>query len=207
VYSRQPFQVTVEAYNARNERLQNFTGAWFRPVTLHAAGAAGEALLAVDCGPPAGAAQTIVDKPSGVHDAVVYRLAAAYDNAQPRGTGASNPTNVFVRAVASDANVSGTVVISSLRSGEVSDEGAILVLNGRLKVPNALGTDVLRTPLALRAEYWAGAAAGWLANPALADPLGADAGNGNTKIVSCSVDFAGGKPCADVFGASAPQLV
>ncbi|QOL49104.1 DUF6701 domain-containing protein [Massilia litorea] len=207
VYSRQPFQVTVEAYNARNERLQNFTGAWFRPVTLHAAGGAGEALLAVDFVPPAGAAQTIVDKPSGVHDAVVYRLAAAYDNAQPRGTGASNPTNVFVRAVASDANVSGTVVISSLRNGEVSDEGAILVLNGRLKVPNALGTDVLRTPLGLRAEYWAGAAAGWLVNPGLADPLGADAGNGNTKIVSCSADFAGGKPCADVIGASAPQLV
>ena len=207
VYSRQPFQVTVEAYNARNERVQNFTDGWFRPVTLHAAGAAGETLLAVDFVPPAGATQTIVDKPSGVHDAVVYRLAAAYDNAQPRGTGTSNPTNVFVRAVASDANVSGNVVISSLRSGELSDEGPILVLSGRLKVPNALGTDVLRTPLGLRAEYWAGAAAGWLGNPGLADPLGPNAANGNTRIVSCSVDFADGKPCADVIGASVPQVV
>lgn len=207
VYSRQPFQVTVEAYNARNERLQNFTDTWFRPVTLRAAASAGGPLLAPDFVPPAGATQTIVDKPSGVHDAVVYRLAAAYDNAQPRGTGASNPANVFVRAVAADANVSGNIVISSLRSGEVSDEGAVLVLNGRLKVPNALGTDVLRTPLGLRAEYWAGAAAGWLFNPGFADSTGADAGSGNTKIVSCSPDFADGKPCTDVIGASAPQAV
>jgi uncharacterized repeat protein (TIGR01451 family) len=217
VYSRQPFKVTVEAYNANGVRLKNFTGAWFKAITLLAADSAGGALLATNFVPPAGAASTTIAAPTPVFDPVagttsdkavgsaVYRLAAGYDNAQPRAAGVTSPTGVFVRAVSSDTNLAGDVVISSLRSGVVSEEQGVLVLNGRLKVPNALGTDILRTPLGLRAEYWAGAAAGWLPDPGYADPLGAD--GASTKIVSCSPDFADGKPCADAIGASAPQAV
>lgn len=199
VYSGQPFKVTVEAYNAANGRLMNFTGAWFKTVTLSAVNSAGGTALATDFA----AASTITAAPTVGYP--VYKLANGYDDTVPRAGSATPPTSVFVRAVSGDTDLAGAFVITSLRSGVVSDEDSVLVLNGRLKVPNALGTDILRTGLALRAEYWAGAGAGWLFNPGLADPLGAD--GSSTKIVSCLLQVAAGTQCTDVIGASAPQTV
>jgi len=201
VYSGQPFDVTVTAYNADNQRVQNFTGEWFKTITLHAAKTAGGDLLASDFTPPTGATATTIGGTTSVPDAdgkgstivilgkAAYKLADAYSNAKPRSVKISDPTTVHVRAVAVDSNLAGNVAITSKRGvDEVSDEAGILALSGRLAVPNALGTDILRTPLGLRAEYWAGAKAGWLFNPGYGDALGADAGK--VKFITCSPSFA-----------------
>ncbi|MGX4640249.1 DUF6701 domain-containing protein [Massilia sp. SYSU DXS3249] len=218
VYSGQPFDITVEAYNANNERLKNFTGDWFRTVTLSAVSAAGGTPLASNLVPQAGETKVAITKTTALFDPVAnttlnvmqasaaYRLAVGYSNLQPRATNLTAPTAVFVRAAATENVLGGNIEISSLRTGEVSDEGGVLALNGRLKVPNALGSDILRTALGLRAEYWAGAA-GWLANPAYADAAGAP--GTATRFLSCSPKFASaGTTCdTNVAAASSPQQV
>lgn len=193
VYSGQPFTITVEAFNDNNERLQNFTGAWFRPVTLSAVNKPGGQPLAPDLVPePGKQSVAITDANAPLMQAKApYRLAAGYKQAEPRATNLSAPTAVFVRATAAETALTEDgkpeIVVSSLRSNEVSDEGGVLVLNGRLKVPNALGTDILRTALGLRAEYWGGAS-GWLFNPEFADAPGV--GAGATRFLVCSKQFA-----------------
>ena len=219
-YSEQPFNITVEAYNFNNELVQNFNELWFRTITLSAVTAAGTdgRETATRLAATSGAATVTIGKPPKLLNPDRYpmttmasfKLATGYNDLQPRAA-VSNPRTIYVRAVASDTVVTtsgstATVNISSLLpAGETSDEGGILVLNGRLKLANALGSDTLRTPLALRAEYFAGATDGWLFNQAYADPLGA--GAAGTAIVSCTPDFADGKPCAEVIGAANPQTV
>jgi MSHA biogenesis protein MshQ len=202
VYSGQSFDVTVEAYNAANKPVKNFTGDWIREVTLHAAGTAGGAALAADFTPPAGKTGTTIAGTTAIPAAqegdpalirilgtARYTLAEGYSKAAHRSTRITDPATIFVRAVASDTSVAGAVEISSQRgTDEVSDEGGMLVVNGRLAVPNALGTDLLPTALGLRAEYWAGSKAGWLINRGYTEPLAA--GGEKVKPISCSANFA-----------------
>jgi uncharacterized repeat protein (TIGR01451 family) len=219
VYSRQPFDITLEAYNASNELLKNFNNGWFRDVTLSAVTAAGGAATATGLAATTGAAAVVITSPAKVVDpasgAVSYPMLAKasfqldnpYVDVLPPPA-VSNPRTIHVRAVAGDTAVLGTglpgpVEISSLRpAGEVSDEGGILVLNGRLKVPNALGTDTLVTPLGLRAEYYAGTA-GWLFNPGFADPYGGGVTAGEVAVLACAGRFLDdGETCAAVTGAA-----
>ena len=211
VYSQQPFDVLVSAYNAVGGRLKNFTDKWFRPITLSAAGSAGGAPLATNLTATAnGAANTIAasttERSTGTAS---YALAKAYDNAAPRGTNISDPISLHVRAVATETIAGGgTVDITSLRAGVVSDEYGVLVLAGRLKLANALGTDTVRTPLEVRTEYWAGASAGWLANPGYADAFGGGVAGGEVKELACSANFvANGETCTTLIGADASRVV
>jgi uncharacterized repeat protein (TIGR01451 family) len=219
VYSRQSFDITLEAYNASNELLKNFNNGWFRDVTLSAVNAAGGAATATKLASTTGAAAVVITSPPKVVDPVsgaasypmlaraTFQLANPYVDVSPPPA-VSNPRTIHVRALAGDTTVLGTglpgaVEISSLRpAGEVSDEGGILVLNGRLKVPNALGTDTLVTPLGLRAEYYAGTA-GWLFNPGFADPLGGGVAAGEVAVLACTGKFLDdGETCGAVIGAA-----
>ena len=189
VYSQQPFNVTVDAYNFLGAKLRNFPGAWFNPITLSAVASAGKAeLLAINLTPPTGATRTTIETAAQLPKATSYKLASGYDDANPRAA-VSAPTVIFVRAEAAETTLAGDVVITSRRVGEVSDEGDILVLNGRMKLANALGSDLLRTPLGLRAEYWAGPTAGWLLNARYEDSR-AIAGT-DLAFRECKFDFAG----------------
>lgn len=218
VYSGQPFGVTVFAYSATNERLKNFTGEWFKSITLSAADSAGGAALPTRLMAPGAVASTTIAGSTDVRDPATgnkigttiqartaYQLATGYNNATPRATGITAPATIFVRAVANETTLAGAALITSQRSGVVSDEDPILVLNGRLAVPNALGTDILRTPLKLRAEYWAGAGSGWLLNASYADSPGADATRANfrgcTRKLSVS-DSVTDTPCNTSVGVS-----
>lgn len=199
-FSGQPFNVTVEAYGALNQKLKNFKGAWFKPVNLHAVQSAGGALLARKFTPlpPAVAGM-------GAANPVTYVLESGYQDATPRATTVSPPTMVHARATATESTVAGNVEISSQRSGEVSDEGGILVLSGRTRLPNAIGSDLLQTPLALRAEYWSGAG-GWLVVPGYAEarPFSESA----LSFSNCSGGFLDAGACKlAVLGARTPQTV
>jgi uncharacterized repeat protein (TIGR01451 family) len=219
VYSRQPFDITLEAYNASNELLKNFNNGWFRDVTLSAVNAAGGAATATRLASTTGAAAVVITSPPKLVDPVTgaasypmlarasFQLANPWIDVAPPPA-VSNPRTIYVRALAGDTTVldtgsSGPVEISSLRpAGEVSDEGGILVLNGRLKVPNALGTDTLVTPLGLRAEYYAGTA-GWLFNPGFADPIGGGVTAGELAMLGCTGKFLDpGETCGAVIGAA-----
>lgn len=186
VYSQQPFNVTVDAYSALGTKLQNFPGTWFQPITLSAAGSAGGEALATKLTASGGTTRTTIETAAQMPRQTSYKLASGYDDDNPRAA-VTAPTVIFVRAEAAETTLAGNVVITSRRVGEVSDEGDILVLNGRMKLANALGSDLLRTPLGLRAEYWAGTTAGWLLNARYEDsrPLA------DVVFKDCKFDFVG----------------
>ncbi|THC46541.1 DUF11 domain-containing protein [Massilia sp. Mn16-1_5] len=217
VYSGQPFDVTVQAYNAMNQPVKNFTTVkqtaknypgWFRPITLRAVGSAGGGLLAPDFTPTAPATSTTIDASTSIPaekegdpptirimGSATYTLPAAYSNTSHRSTAISEPTGVFVRALASDNAAAGKVAITSDRGkGENSDENGLLVLSGRLAVPNVLGTDILPTALGLRAEFWAGSKyGGWLFNRGYTEALAAS--GDKVKFLVCSANFAKDGKC------------
>ena len=210
VYSGQPFEVSVFAYGEDNVRLKNFKGEWFRKVTLHAAKPNGGDALVPDLTSVAGTAPVVIDKltlppdPDKVLAKVVYKLPVGYDNKDPRGLKArpTDPTPVHVRAVASELTLAGTIEVSSQRAGEASDEAGVLVLNGRLKLANAIGSDLLKTPMGLRAEYWAGATQGWLINAGYADTR--TLGSGQVALANCNLGFLTASGCDT--GAAGPVL-
>jgi len=219
VYSGQPFDVTVEAYNANNNLVQNFNGDWYRDITLTAVRANGDVATATPLTTPTGTVPVVIGKPAKVTDPATkldtypvqgrarFALANAYVDTQP-GAAVSEPRTIFVRAAANLGSTTSEIVISSLRSGdEVSEDGGMLVLNGRLKLPNALGTDTLVTPLGLRAEYFAGAA-GWLFNPGFADSPGGGVTAGEVAVLACGGKFLdAGEVCANVIGAAGPARI
>ena len=220
IYSLQPFTVNVYAYNEANIRIENYKGEWYKPVTLHAVGPNGGDALATDFFLPTGTTSLVVAAPpaAGLADAglmvdrtATYKLAVGYNNADPRallpGAAVTAPTAVYVRAVSSEAIEGGTVTVSSQRGATVrSDEEGVTVLNGRLKLPNAIGSDLLATPLALRAEYWNGTA--WMINKSYSDKRAALT-NAQITIKNCTLGFVTvGNNCdTAAAGAALPQAV
>jgi hypothetical protein len=97
---------------------------------------------------------------------VAYQLGDLYGNAT-RGSGAwGAPTPVYLRAVL-DETRGGTpantaVAISSMAPAGAQYEGGLMVVSGRLLVQNVFGSDLLRLPVPLTAQYWNGA--GWIAS-------------------------------------------
>ena len=161
-YSGQPFSARVVARGVRGQELANFTGAWFRTITLSAVDAKGAAA--------AGVLAPAQLSASGTHQ-LTHTLPNPFAAARSRAGNWSAPTTLYLRAQAQDGlDPKG---ISSDRTPDVSDEDALVVLSGRLRVPNALGTDVLRTPLALRVEYWSGTT--WRGHADYTEPLPRDA--------------------------------
>jgi MSHA biogenesis protein MshQ len=216
VYSQQPFTITVEAYNANNSLVQNFTGDWFRTVTLSAVKEARGELAETALVPTTGAAPVTIAPPPKPADPAAkllpylmqamasFKLASPYVDTLPRPA-VGDPRTIAVRATAGDTQLAAsgspaTVAVTISSNVEDSEEGGILVLNGRLKLPNALGTDTLRTPLNLRAEYYLGTA-GWVFNPVFTDAIA-----GTVQPLSCpavAVNFLDpGETCAAVIGAA-----
>jgi MSHA biogenesis protein MshQ len=215
VYSRQPFKVAVQAYNDANERVRNFGGKeWFRAVTLSAVAQDG-AVVATNLTPKSGSADNILAAATEIKNAdgtlkayeiettPSYQLPNPYNYKSLPPTAVGDPARVHVRAVAADSAVTGNVQINSQRGGVGTTEDGILVLSGRLKLPNALGTDILPTLLGVRAEYWAGATAGWLFNAGYADPLGGPVTAAFITDQDCSAGFrAATEICTDLVNAS-----
>ncbi|MET0982444.1 MAG: DUF6701 domain-containing protein [Telluria sp.] len=167
VYSGQPFNVTVTAYNMQGEELDNYIGPWRKPITLSAVAA-----------PGGGAApRVLVNGALGLDGAGVPRMEGrpnyAFDPATAFSAdtaGANNwtrPGAVYVRATATEATVGGDRTVTSRRIDDVSAEDGVMVLAGRLNVGSAQGVATARTPMRLQTEYWTGAA--WVAHNALED--------------------------------------
>ena len=180
-YSGQPFNVRVVARGVQGQELRNFTGMWFRTIRLSAIG--GNGTLAAGVLAPA----QLTTASSGV---LTHTLPNPWSALDPRSGAWSAPTTLRLRAQAQDGPALNS--ISSNRSPGISDEDALVVLSGRLRVANALGTDLLRTPLALRVEYWSGSA--WRGHPDYTDPLAVDAAL--AAFSQCTRTLAGTKtPC------------
>ncbi|MFC5460618.1 DUF6701 domain-containing protein [Massilia niabensis] len=167
VYSGQPFNVTVTAFNMQGVELDNYVGPWRKPVTLTAVSA-----------PGGGAAPRLLANGAlGLDGAGVPRLegtphyafdpATAFSADTPAANNWIRPAAVYVRATATEATVGGDRTVTSRRVDDISAEDGVMVLGGRLNVGSAQGVATARTPMRLQTEYWTGAA--WVAHNALED--------------------------------------
>jgi uncharacterized repeat protein (TIGR01451 family) len=155
VYSRQPFDVTISAHDENGRVLDNFTPARFPAlvpkITLTAVDAPGTGVALAKILPglldAAGAATT---------RSVSFGLGTPFDAGAAR-TAWLGPTAVYLRATARDSRFSTALTISSVQ-GQVaeSEEGGIMVLNGRLAITNVIGSELLKTPIPMQAQYWTG---------------------------------------------------
>lgn len=180
VYAGQPFSVNVLAFNAKGERLENYDGAWRRPVTLSAIATepGGNTVL------PYLKAGTLAAAGPGVFEGTAtYEFDAGQRyKADVAGTkDLAAPTAIYIRATSTE-NVpvsasysTGNLTVSSQRVDRDSEEAGVMVINGRLNVGSAQGVNTQRTPLRLQTEYWTGTA--WATHSALdgvtIDPAGA----------------------------------
>jgi len=160
-YSGQPFDVQVSAINAKGALLQNYEGAWRRPITLTSVLAEG--------GDAASGNKLANDGALG-SDAGVARMSGSTSAALPVAfdvdatTTPSAPAAIFIRATSTeilpgkntDGSQKSTSVTSKRSNPDDAEEAGIMLVNGRLNVGSAQGTNTRRTPLTLQAQYFDG---------------------------------------------------
>jgi uncharacterized repeat protein (TIGR01451 family) len=169
VYSGQPFPVAVKPMSYLGKELAGYVGAYGKTVTLEAfskpAALTAPAAGKFNCGQ---GALTINPVTEGFPTALpAHCFATAFSNTAPRALNWSPPTPVYVRASAPEevitldpASPTGTSHASiSVTSREVGFEAGVTVLTGRLLVANAFGSELLKLPVGLTAQYWTGS--GW----------------------------------------------
>jgi MSHA biogenesis protein MshQ len=164
VYSVEPFGATVTARHLNGTALQNYKGAFARPVTLTAFSTLGGAVA----NPPSatgklylGSATAAAVFTADLFAAGTGVAAANINYALPNPYSRTNastaanpgaPTAFYLRATDPDA-------VTSLRSTTATTvEGGVMVASGRMVVANANGSELLTLPLGLTAQYWSGSA-------------------------------------------------
>ena len=148
IYSGQPFTVQVIARNLAGGTTANYAGAFARATTLAAWDALGS---------------TATQNPGGgvlANNAVAAATFAAgvATLATPTYTfaAATAPTNIFMRATDTDG-------VTSLRAVPAdSVEGGVTVANGRIRLTNAHGSELLLLPLTATVQYFNGT--NWVAS-------------------------------------------
>nr|WP_308634980.1 DUF11 domain-containing protein [Massilia brevitalea] len=167
-YSGQPFGVQVTAYDAGGNPLANYndTTFWRKEITLSAVTAPGKALVTPRLVGDTGSGMSAGKESSGawaMEKDVSYSLASGY-NVDSTAT-ATAPAPIYLRAESTETfpPITGTAnragKVSSLRATpDDSQEAGMMIVNGRLNVGSAQGTNIRRTPLALQAQYWSGSA-------------------------------------------------
>lgn len=159
VYSGQAFEARVYAADASGNQLQNYHGAFAKPITLTAWSAGGGTgsqnpnstsglRLSTNVTPVNALASAFTTgKTSAIN--VVYQLSIGYSAATPRPNPTwTSPTTIYLRAEEQSGN-------DSVKSVSAS-EYPMRVLNGRLEVPSFNNSEVVKTPLRLQAQYWTG---------------------------------------------------
>jgi hypothetical protein len=167
VYSNQPFDVTIVAHDVNGRELENFDSARFPSlvptITLAAVDAPGTGT------PYTKIATGFADTPGAATTrSVKFGLGPAFDASAAKKAW-MGPTPVYLRATAPDSRMGAALTISSVQSDVAeSEEGGIMVVNGRLAITNVIGSELLRTPIPMTAQYWTGT--NWEANTAFSHP-------------------------------------
>jgi uncharacterized repeat protein (TIGR01451 family) len=159
VYSGQPFTVSVTAFNYLDSPLGNYSGTFARNIQLTpVANPGGASVLTGASGTLAPATILAKDISPQTKVNASFTLPLAYSNAAPQSAKASGPTPLFVRATSNEELASGAVdTISSQRVAGSTEQG-VTVIAGRLQLANAFGSELLKLPVAMKSQYWTGAA-------------------------------------------------
>lgn len=150
-YSNERFDVTVTARSESGARTMNYTGIFARDVTLSAWDKSGGDQKKYDLANNTAKANSFKDGVAKARPS--YTLLNPYNRASPQGPWGA-PDSIFVRAI--EGGEDEKIAVSSKRTGTESLEGGIRIVNGRLLVPSAHGSERLNLPLLLSAQYWSG---------------------------------------------------
>lgn len=211
VYSRQPYTARITAHDENGRELANFDAARLPnlvpKLTLTAVNRPGS-------GTPFGTtiAPGLADTASSATTRTVsFGLGTAF-NASASKAAWLAPTAVYLRATAPDirqgrapatnpvtpAVPARAITISSVQT-EVAEsvEGGVMVVNGRLAIGNTIGSELLKTPIPVQAQYWTGTSwennTGWKNEPDYASP---------TPFKNSQASFSGCPPRLSVTTAS-----
>jgi MSHA biogenesis protein MshQ len=173
-YSRQPFTVTITPYGLARDGTPSFLSLFqndsARPVALSAA------KMPNDAAAPAAGVLTAPVLPTAtdpadfkaLKGAASFSTGNAYNPASRSVGDWGVPTFVYLRAGMTETILpsgSAAQVISSRTAANTwtpQYEDGLLIVPGRLFVSNAFGSDLLRLPVPLVAQYWNGTA--WVAS-------------------------------------------
>lgn len=180
-YSGQPFEVEVTARSSSGQALQNYRGKFAHQVELSAWDAPGSTVTE---NPSAGAGAlsnaTVAASAFTAGTATVtnpaYTFPNPFNSSSPRALTAVAPTTIYIRARDT------TDSVSSNQSPATSTEGGVRIVAGRLLVNNAYGSELLRLPVPLMAQYWIGDSATGRWENSVAD---------NTSVITPAFEFFG----------------
>lgn len=170
-YSNQPFDVTVLAHDEFGKILPNFDHQRYPSLvptlTLTAVDAPGAGTaFGTRISPGLAAAGTAAA--NATTRSMKFGLGTVYDAGAARAAWLG-PTAVYLRATAADNRMGAAVTLSSVKSDvDQSEEGGIMVVNGRLSIASVIGSALTATPVPLQAQYWNGS--NWENNTAFDAP-------------------------------------
>ncbi|NML60845.1 DUF11 domain-containing protein [Massilia sp. RP-1-19] len=145
-YSREAFEVMVTARSASGVRTMNYRGGFAREVVLSAWDQAGGTVQKLSLSPATAPAGKFIDGVATVEPS--YTLLNPFDRDSPQGPWGA-PDSIYLRAVESGGAVSSKLPVDSPEAG-------IRIVNGRLLVPSAHGSERLNLPVQVSAQYWSG---------------------------------------------------
>lgn len=167
-YSNQPFKVVVTAHATDGTPLTGYYGSYAKAITLKAVAQPGSSTAA-----PNGTLVTSTDTtpvlipalagPGELTVSPKFKLAVPFVGTAPRASW-TKPTAVYINATAPQTRATsggGSIaddITSNRGTAAISVEGGVLVLNGRLQVENAHGSELIRLPMQIGAQYWTGTA-------------------------------------------------
>jgi MSHA biogenesis protein MshQ len=212
-YSLQPFKFSVTAYGLPKPSGEQSQLSLFqiadptskRALKLSAAKAPNLAdaptVGGLDEDPSSQLKAPAVDEFPVIEGTATYKLGAPYNPAdrlaKQKDAAWGAPTAVYLRAtmkesrgILNSTNIPSFIddtVSSIVPAGAVAGtqyEGGLMVVSGRLFVPNVFGSELLRLPLPLTAQYWSGST--WAANVNDVDSVVAS----GFTLASCTRSFA-----------------
>lgn len=166
-YSAQPFSVDVSAFTAGGtdvttslSKITQFPigiTAWSKPGTTGVSLAAPAAFAAIS-------GASVASDAAGPSSSTTISLKKPFDRTAPRDTSWQLPLTAYFRASASFTRPEKSDLITSNRGpGVKSKEGGLQFVQGRLLVASAFGSELLKLPLHVYAQYWTGTS--WVNNP------------------------------------------
>lgn len=153
-YQTQAFDVAVIPLDANDKEIKNFRGVFGDPIDLAAVDGPGSTAL-TQAGAKLTAAQipalTATQTNALLHTSASYALPTPFLRTLPATTAWTVPTAIALRASAVDTP---NVLTVTSKQSDTSLEGAILILNGRLRLTTVSGSELLRLPVTMEAQFW-----------------------------------------------------
>ena len=157
-YATQNFAVRVIPLDVNGEPVQNFRGVFGDQLELTAVASAGAASVLAPGVGVLSAPRVPALPASGSPEAMVvnasFALATPFDAARPATTAWSASLPIFLRATAEKAVDSGGQTRLSSKQAVKSLEDGVMILNGRLRLGTVPGSELLRLPVTMDAQFW-----------------------------------------------------